>query len=66
MTDSRFEALETRLLFLEDTQQKLDEVLAEQQQQLLDLRRLVVMLTDRIHEAEAARQEAPEPPPPHY
>ena len=64
--EARLEALESRLLFLEDAQPKLDAALSDQQQQLLDLQRAIGLLTDRLQDVESARPEGPEPPPPHY
>jgi SlyX protein len=67
MSEARFEDLETQLAFQEDLIQKLDDALADQQQQIFDLKIQLQYVTDQIHAAEAPKQDdLPEPPPPHY
>lgn len=62
----RIDELESRVAFQEETIAKLDEALAGQQQQLLDVQRALSMLTSRLSEVEADQDDGPEPPPPHY
>ncbi len=62
----RIDELESRVAFQEETIAKLDEALAGQQQQLLDVQRALSMLTSRLAEVEADQDDGPEPPPPHY
>ena len=59
--------LEERLAFQEDTLQKLDEAMAGQQGQLLDLQRQLRLLAEQIRKLEAGMPEgAPDETPPHY
>ena len=53
VTDERLLELETRVAFQEDTIQKLDDALASQQQQIMDLERQVQLLGLQIKEIEA-------------
>lgn len=67
VTDERLLELETRVAFQEDTIQKLDDALASQQQQIMDLERQVQLLGLQIKEIEAVPETTgPEAPPPHY
>ena len=67
VTDERLLELETRVAFQEDTIQKLDDALASQQQQIMDLERQVQLLGLQIKEIEAVPPTTgPEAPPPHY
>ncbi len=67
VTDRRLLELETRVAFQEDTIQKLDDALASQQQQIMDLERQIQLLGMQIKEIEAVPAPAgPEAPPPHY
>jgi len=64
--EQRFEALETRLAFQEDTIGKLDDALVSQQQQILDLQLQLKFLSSQIESLDNHDSAAPEPPPPHY
>lgn len=66
MSDERLNDVETRVAFQDETIQKLDDALADQQKQIMDLRRMVDMLAGRLADLESGRDEKPEPPPPHY
>jgi SlyX protein len=67
VTDGRLLELETRVAFQEDTIQKLDDALASQQQQIMDLERQVQLLGLQIKEIEVVpATTGPEAPPPHY
>lgn len=68
MTDARFVELETKMAFQEDLIQKLDDAVANQQQQIFELQTLVKYLSSQIKEVEGQLpdSDAPEPPPPHY
>lgn len=67
VTDERLLELETRVAFQEDTIQKLDDALASQQQQIMDLERQVQLLGLQIKDIEAVpATTGPEAPPPHY
>ena len=68
MSEHRFIALETQLAFQEDMIQKLDDALAEQQKQILDIKVQLKYATSQIEamEAQVPDQQSPEPPPPHY
>ena len=67
VTDERLLELETRVAFQEDTIQKLDDALASQQQQIMDLERQVQLLGLQIKEIEVVpATTGPEAPPPHY
>ncbi|WP_421683979.1 SlyX family protein [Stutzerimonas urumqiensis] len=65
--DARFEALEIRLAFQEDTLQALNDVIVAQQQVIERLERQLLMLAKRQEDLSgqiaAADEEAP---PPHY
>jgi SlyX protein len=68
MSEDRFEALETQLAFQEDLIQKLDAALADQQQQIFDLRLQLKHASGQIEAmvGQPSDQQSPEPPPPHY
>ncbi len=67
VTDKRLEELETRVVFQEDTIQKLDDALAAQQQQIMDLERQLHLIGTQIKEIEMVpAASGPEAPPPHY
>jgi SlyX protein len=67
--EKRLETLETQLAFQDDIIQKLDDALASQQKQLLDMQRQIELLMDQIKLMEKIgpdTPEGPEAPPPHY
>ncbi|MBQ74372.1 MAG: SlyX protein [Gammaproteobacteria bacterium] len=66
MIETRLEDLETKLAFQEDLIQKLDDALASQQQQLLEMQHKMGLLIEQVRMVEKTIPEAPEPPPPHY
>jgi len=68
MIEDRFVALETQLAFQEDMIQKLDDALAQQQKQILDIKVQLKYATSQIEamEGQMPDQQPAEPPPPHY
>jgi len=67
MQDDRFEALETKLLYQEDTVQKLDDALIDQQKQILELQLQIKNLFVQIKSIESQVPEAGgDDRPPHY
>lgn len=59
--------LEERVAFQEDTINKLDDAMADQQKQLLDLTRQVQLLAEQLRKVEQGLPEAPQDEkPPHY
>ena len=65
--EQRIEGLEERLTFQEDAIQKLDEALASQQKQVLDLNRLVTLLMERLQRIEESQETSVvDEKPPHY
>ena len=66
MSEDRLEALEMKLVFQEDIIQKLDDALASQQQQILDLQVQLKYLNGQLQAVENQMPDVPEPPPPHY
>ncbi len=64
--ENRLQALEERLAFTEDLLGKLDDALAAQQTQLLEIQRRLGVAFDQIRELEQELPDEPEPPPPHY
>jgi len=67
MQEDRFEAVETKLLYQEDTIQKLDDALIDQQKQILELQLQVKNLLTQL---KAMESQVPETGgserPPHY
>jgi SlyX protein len=64
---TEIEELETRIAFQEDLLQKLDDALASQQTQLMNLQRQLEFLMLQVKELEQEIPDnTPEPPPPHY
>jgi len=66
--ESRFDALESKLAYQDETVRQLDEALVRQQQQISDLEALVRALKERvlaIGESAAGAVDVDEPPP-HY
>jgi SlyX protein len=68
MNEDRLVELETKLAFQETTIHKLDEVVAQQQNQLDILQAAIQELHERMKSMaeETVRDPADEPPPPHY
>ena len=60
--------LQVKIAFQDDQIQKLDDVLAEQQQQLLDLRKQFSIVLEELKQVQNMLSEfgPPDPPPPHY
>jgi SlyX protein len=70
MSDTRIEELEIRVAFQEDLLQKLDDALAHQQREVLELRTVLRQMTHQIQTLEAAFPDGESDPghekPPHY
>ncbi|MCB1692438.1 MAG: SlyX family protein [Pseudomonadales bacterium] len=66
MSESRFEAIETRLAFQEDLLGKLDDALVSQQKQILELREQVRVLGQQLADLEASAPVQEDSRPPHY
>ncbi|MBQ62835.1 MAG: SlyX protein [Gammaproteobacteria bacterium] len=66
MTEKRLEDLETKLAFLEDLIQKLDDALGSQQKQFLEMQHKMGLLVEQVRMVEKSIPDEPEPPPPHY
>ena len=65
--ENRLQDLETRIIFQDDIIQKLDDALAGQQQQMMDLERKILLMMNQIKEMESLPQDqSSEAPPPHY
>lgn len=66
--EARIQKLEERAAFQDDALQKLDDAMANQQRQLLDLQRRVRLLAEQLRKVEQLLPpEASElDPPPHY
>ncbi len=62
----RIDALESRLMFQDETIETLNKTITEQWQQIDALTRQVASLRERLLEAEANLPGAPNEPPPHY
>jgi SlyX protein len=65
MTEKRLEDLETKLAFLEDLIQKLDDALGSQQKQFLEMQHKMGLLVEQARMVEKSIPDEPEPPP-HY
>jgi len=65
MTEERLEDLETKLAFLEDLIQKLDDALGSQQKQFLEMQHKMGLLVEQVRMVEKSIPDEPEPPP-HY
>jgi|TARA_B100000959_G_C14899531_1_gene590285 SlyX protein len=65
MTEKRLEDLETKLAFLEDLIQKLDDALGSQQKQFLEMQHKMGLLVEQVRMVEKSIPDEPEPPP-HY
>ncbi|MBO6704340.1 MAG: SlyX family protein [Pseudomonadales bacterium] len=65
--DQKLIGLEERMAFQEDTIHKLDDAMADQQKQLLDLTRQIQLLAEQLRKVEQGLPEAPQDEkPPHY
>jgi SlyX protein len=62
----RIDALETRLMFQDETIETLNNTITTQWQQIDALTRQLVSLSERLQEAEARAPGAANEPPPHY
>ncbi len=67
-SDNRLETVETKLAYLEQTVETLNQTVTEQWHVIDRLKRQIGDLTSRLQDAEARAESgaAPEPPPPHY
>lgn len=69
MNEDRINELEVRLAHQDDLLEKLNQVVADQQQRIMDLEKLVELLTGRYRDiAESVDRLTPhqDAPPPHY
>ena len=62
----RIEAIETRLMFQDETIETLNKTITEQWQKIDELTRQIASLSERLREAEALAPAAGNEPPPHY
>jgi SlyX protein len=62
----RLEALESRLMFQDDTIEKLNRTITEQWLKIDALTRQLASLNERLREAEARAPGTANEPPPHY
>jgi SlyX protein len=62
----RIDALESKLMFQDETIETLNKTITEQWLKIDALTRQVQSLSDRLQEAEANAQGAANEPPPHY
>jgi SlyX protein len=62
----RIDALETRLMFQDETIETLNKTITAQWQQIDALSRQLASLSERLQEAEAHAPGAANEPPPHY
>lgn len=65
-TEDKINELETRIAFQDELLQKLDDALASQQQQLMDLERRIKLLTEQIQQIESGSIDPDNEKPPHY
>ncbi|MCB1686813.1 MAG: SlyX family protein [Pseudomonadales bacterium] len=65
-SDTRIDAIESRVEFQEDTIASLNEALVRQQERLDLLEQMLQSLIERIGEDSEVADQPPEPPPPHY
>lgn len=69
MSDDRFETIEVKLAFQEEVITQLDDALAHQQKQILELQQQIKLLGNELrnrHNEQDGGADQPEPPPPHY
>ena len=64
--NERIDALESRLMFQDETIETLNRTITAQWQQIDALTRQIAALSDRLREAEAHAPGASNEPPPHY
>jgi len=62
----RIDALESKLMFQDETIETLNKTITEQWLKIDALTRQVLSLSDRLQEAEASAPGAANEPPPHY
>jgi SlyX protein len=62
----RIDALESRLMFQDETIETLNKTITEQWLKIDALTRRVAELSERLHEAEAPAPGSRDEPPPHY
>ena len=62
----RIDALETKLMFQDETIETLNKTITAQWQQIDALTRHVAILSERLQEAETHARGATNEPPPHY
>ena len=62
----RIDALESKLMFQDETIETLNKTITEQWLKIDALTRQVLSLSDRLQEAEASAPDAANEPPPHY
>jgi len=62
----RIDALESKLMFQDETIETLNKTITEQWLKIDALTRQVLALSDRLQEAEASAPAAANEPPPHY
>jgi SlyX protein len=62
----RIDALESRVMFQDETIETLNQTITSQWQQIDALTRQLANLSDRLREAEANAPRPPNEPPPHY
>jgi SlyX protein len=64
--EERIIDLETRLIYQDDLLQKLDEVVANQQKEIEELKLQVRHISQQLQVVHQGAQQSDEPPPPHY
>jgi SlyX protein len=64
--NSRVDALESKLMFQEETIETLNKTITEQWLKIDALTRQIVVLSERLQEAETRAPGAANEPPPHY
>ncbi|MCV6590250.1 MAG: SlyX family protein [Marinobacterium sp.] len=66
--EQRLADLESRVAFQEDAIDKLSDVIARQDRELIQLKELVITLHKQVKQLDLSAPTAPgdEPPPPHY
>ena len=64
--EDRINELETRVAFQEESLQKLDEALADQQKQLSTLEYRIKVMTEQLLEIDVGNPDPEDEKPPHY